>query len=395
MSQQYRIVNNDSPKKQSVIRRRISKKRIALRFFAALFSLVFFISAMGLLYVESILSSIERPDDGEDSDWTSTTVSEPESFIDIPLTDKLIDDTNQKEVSEAMASGLTKSEAIKAVKTKFTTHKANYEKVQSIAVLDDPDIQNILLIGSDSGGLGDATILASINNKTGKIHLTSFMRAMYVNIPNRGWFMLNRAYSWGGAALVAQTLEQNFRVKIDDYIVVNFNSFPAAINAVGGVTINLTQAEAQYFADHLGQTMQVGTQWVDGETALNYARIRKIDSDFKRTERQRNIITALIHQVTNCSLGQLNDLAVTLASMVKTNLSNNDLLSLVAKAGTYASYSISQMMVPNENDTSGGKQSTYYGITYVPYYSNPSMSVEVYLFDYVGNVNTMQSFIRS
>jgi LCP family protein required for cell wall assembly len=131
--------------------------------------------------------------------------------------------------------------------------KQEFEAAQKIDIVQSDGVENILLIGADrrsmqENGRSDSVILVSLNHETGKIHLTSFMRAMYVCIPRSDgnvWGMLNAAYSWGGPNLLIDTIELNFRVRIDRYVIVDFTAFKTAIDMVGGVEVNLSEAEAK------------------------------------------------------------------------------------------------------------------------------------------------------
>ena len=177
------------------------------------------------------------------------------------------------------------------------------------------DVLNILLIGTDvrggtydERGNTDSMILISVNTRDKNIKLTSFMRDMYVFIPNRQWARLNVAYAYGGPQLLFDTLKQNFNVDVDLYVRVNFMYFRKIVNHVGGVDIELTEAEAKYMNDtsekYKTKHVEPGMQHLDGAQALSYARCRKIDSDFNRTKRQRTVILALVKKIKHSSPGE-------------------------------------------------------------------------------------------
>ncbi len=214
-------------------------------------------------------------------------------------------------------------------------------------------------------------IIMSINDRTGTIHLTSLMRAMYVAIPGRDWSMLNHSFAWGGPELLLQTIEDNLRVKIDDFMVIRFDGFTKAIDTVGGVTIDLTAAEARV----LGRS--AGTNRLNGTAALNYARIRKIDTDFERTGRQRKVIEALLTESRSLNPTQLTQLAETLLPLVSTNLSNAQLLSLVTKSMGARNYPVKQLMLPLKEHRE---------MIYV-------RKMEMYRFDFDKTIQTLHDFI--
>lgn len=373
---------------------RSSAKRIIFRIGASFLAVILFVTASGLLYVEGLFNSLDRSEIGG-------TMETPESMLDIPS--DIVIDTSEPEDgtdtgTESGVTSSTSSSTTSAEKKPTAAEKlaAGYKEAQNTAVFTDSNIYNILLIGTDDRGIGDATILVSINKTTGKIHLTSFMRAMYVNIPGHGWFMFNHAYAWGGPSLVMKTIENNFRVKVDDYMVINFDDFAKAVDIVGGIWITLTEKEAAELNTRTyGTTYTAGLQWLNGTAAFEYSRIRSIDSDFVRTERQRKVITALLEKCMVSSIWQLNELATQLLSLVKTSLTNAEILEHITNVVAYARYQIDQKMLPTENDTTGGKPSKYTGIARVPYYNSNKVYVEVYLFDYQKNIKSLHSFIKS
>lgn len=188
------------------------------------------------------------------------------------------------------------------------------------------DIVNIMLVGQDrrEGETGrtrsDAMILCTFNKKTKTITMTSFMRDLYVNIPGHKPYKMNSAYQWGGMPLLRQTMLENFGVKVDVFVEVDFSGFTQVINSVGGVNINLTQAEADLLNVQNGWTLRAGNNLLNGDQALAYSRIRSIGMDFARTERQRNVINALIAVAKDMSLAQLSGLINTILPLVATDI---------------------------------------------------------------------------
>ena len=171
------------------------------------------------------------------------------------------------------------------------------------------DVTNILLIGQDSSDeeertRSDSMIIVSVNKKKGKVALTSLMRDMYVQIPGYSDNRLNAAYAFGGMELLDETIEKNFAIDIDGNIEVNFDGFEAVIDAVGGVDIELNSAEVSHLnKKHSTWHLKVGMNHLDGEKALEYARIRKVgDGDFERTDRQRRVLTAVFDEMKNISI---------------------------------------------------------------------------------------------
>jgi LCP family protein required for cell wall assembly len=239
-------------------------------------------------------------------------------------------------------------------------------KNNSTPLMYDKDVYNILFIGSDTrtaGGSGrsDSMILVSINKKTSKIIATSLLRDIYLQIPgvsegNR----LNAAYAYGGASLLLNTVQQNFKIKVDKYVAVDFFSFMNIIDKVGGVTINISDAEVKvannYVSEinHLkglpqddGKFTSSGKQVMTGKQALGFARIRYVgNGDFGRTDRQRLVMDQVFSKIKTQNMVQLNDLLNTLLPEVTTNLNQGELFSLVLSMPSYSKYSIDSWHVP-------------------------------------------------
>ena len=202
---------------------------------------------------------------------------------------------------------------------------------------DDADIINILLIGQDRRpGEGrqrsDSMILCTVNLKKKTLVMTSFLRDLYVQLPN--WNgksyqnnRLNATYAFGGMGMLNETLKLNFGIQVDRNIEVDFSGFQDIVDLMGGVDINLTGAEARV----VGGGAKAGVNHLNGEQALTYARIRKLDSDFGRTNRQRTVLTALLEKAKRMDLAELNALANKLMPMITTDMSNGDIVQYIAK----------------------------------------------------------------
>jgi LCP family protein required for cell wall assembly len=190
-------------------------------------------------------------------------------------------------------------------------------------------VDNILIIGTDSRdveedrGRSDSMILLSINSETKTIHMTSFLRDVYVYINDEyGYNKLNAAFSYGGPELLMDTIESNYSVRIDDYVIVSFAACAAVIDAVGGVEITLSDDEANALNDILisevnelmgdGRNDDLlesgGTYTLNGKQAMSYSRIRYVgNADFERTSRQREVLSlamkkACVNPVAICSI---------------------------------------------------------------------------------------------
>lgn len=235
------------------------------------------------------------------------------------------------------------------------------EKIHSKNVL------NVLLCGIDtedgtaSGGRADAIILVSVNKKTKEIILSSFFRDSYIymDIPQKDgtvkgrYEKLNAAYNYGGPAALIDTLEKNYKVEIDQYIAVDFASFTKLIDAVGGVTVDVEEREAMFIrrtSSHKSFPYGNNVQ-LSGSQALVYSRIRHLDSDINRTERQRKVIKSLIESAKTATNGQLVNAYKLTAKYIRTGYSQTDVISLIATAVTqgWMEYDMSENTYPSES----------------------------------------------
>lgn len=234
--------------------------------------------------------------------------------------------------------------------------KNNTSSTSSVTLKKDPFVENILLIGVDDkkGGTvsrSDTMILVSIDKKHSQIKMTSFMRDTYVTIPGHGEDKMNAACVYGGPQLVMETIEYNFGIDVDNYVLVDFNAFKDVIDSLGGVTVKVEKREAEYINRTSKQNIDYGDSvTLNGEEALVYVRIRYLDSDFYRTQRQRKVISAILSQVKKSNPLELIDTGKTVLSYVETDMNPIE-LSLLAEGAVafYMRYDIIQARVPFDN----------------------------------------------
>ena len=223
--------------------------------------------------------------------------------------------------------------------------------ISSDELYKDEDQINILLVGVDAreteiGSRSDTMILVTLDNKNGQIKLTSFLRDSYVDVAGRNRYgKLNSAYFRGGIQMLVDTLELNFGVEIPYYAMVDFEIFMTIVDELGGITVDVTEKES-YYTYHSGSVgvpvrIEAGEDiLLNGQQALWYSRIRYLDSDFQRTQRQRKVITAIVEKALTKSVPELLDLAETIIPLVQTNLDSDTIMelgidALVDKAYTY------------------------------------------------------------
>lgn len=248
------------------------------------------------------------------------------------------------------------------------------------SLLNDPMVLNILLFGADKSNDGvsrsDSMIMLSIDNRHKKLKLTSFMRDMWVYIPDYGYSKLNHAYAYGGAKLSIATIEQNFGIKIDRYAIVDFNSFKSIIDILGGIDIELSDEEIDYINWQSWKNNQVDTRnelqvpagivHLNGRQALWYARNRgDIDagfsgSDFDRTDRQRKLLRTLASNMKSATLPQIISIVDQIGPLVTTNLKKTEITTLVANSLTYLQYDMVEYRLPSDGNYSA---ESHYGMS--------------------------------
>lgn len=267
-------------------------------------------------------SSEEAPGDGEE---------DPEQLVDI--------------------SGLEISETLPVIPTEEIEKK--------------DDVVNILLLGTDErtkhlsdAARSDSMILVSINKTDKTVKLVSLERGMGVPVLEgeyEGQYdWLTHMFRYGGADLVCRTVEHCFRVEVDHYVRVNFTTVTTVVDAIGGVRISLTGAEAAYLQT-VHPNLVAGVNTLNGAMALDYARLREIDSDWQRVGRQRTVILAAVDALKNASLKQLNDLLDQTLPLIQTDMTKLEIADLMLYAPNFLKSTFDQMTIP--------KAGTYGGMT--------------------------------
>lgn len=228
---------------------------------------------------------------------------------------------------------------------------------------EDKAVFNILLIGTDDrttkfndNARGDTCILLSINRETNQVHLVSFERAIGVKIPSGEyegqWDWLTHMFWYGGPYLMTRQIRENFKVDVTKYIRVNIRTFMELVDSVGGVDIDMTEAECNninhpegtftagnikgmHVEKEVQQDLVPGINHLNGATAMCYARLRAIDDDWHRVERQRKVILAAVENLKKMSVTELDKLLNNVLPLVQTNLTEGDIASLIPEAATF------------------------------------------------------------
>lgn len=201
------------------------------------------------------------------------------------------------------------------------------------------DYRNIAIFGIDSredtysrGNRSDCIIIASINNKTKEVKLVSVYRDTYVQIEGHGLDKITHAYSFGEAPLAIKTLNTNLDLNVKEFVTVNFDSVKEIVDNIGGISMQITDEEVS----HIPGITKAGTYNLTGEQALAYARIRHATGgDYKRTERMRDVLTAVANKVKTFNISQLNTFVDKTLPRVYTNITANDIFSLLPSVTSY------------------------------------------------------------
>ena len=255
--------------------------------------------------------------------------------------------TEETEVTEA------KVESVNATAAATTA-----ESTEPTTIVTEPpkataeDIINILVVGQSSRAgeesrMADTTMVVSVNTFDGTVTVFSVLRDSYVKLPDYKGHQCGRAkftvcyglgYNWGGPAGAMEMtnicMRDNFGVEVDHNIEIDFESFIRVVDLLGGIEIELTEAEAKYLNDddlYVKYDVEPGLQYLDGMAALSYARMRKAegdnDSDIKRSARQRLVIEKLLDKVRGMSLSDLQSVADTLLPEITTTMTPTDILN--------------------------------------------------------------------
>lgn len=214
--------------------------------------------------------------------------------------------------------------------------------------------RNIALFGVDArdGELGrgtrsDTIIIASINQDTQEIKLISVFRDTFLNLGNDSYNKCNAAYANGGPEQAINMLNTNLDLDITDYVTVGFGGLIDSVDALGGIEMDVTEAEISHLNNYqLSMAEQLGVDYtpiehsgrqvLNGMQATAYCRIRYTKGDdFRRAERQRDVLTAMMEKAKTASVSSLTDMVTAILPQVETSLSVNEILSVLGSVAGY------------------------------------------------------------
>ena len=201
--------------------------------------------------------------------------------------------------------------------------------------------------GNTKNALADVQMICSIDRETGEIKLVSVFRDTYLKIDSEGTYhKINEAYFKGGHEQAVAALEENLDLEIDDYAAFNWKTVAEAINVLGGIDLEITDAEFAYINSFITETVestgiasvhlsQAGMNHLDGVQAVAYSRLRLMDTDFQRTERQRKVVSLALEKAKQADVSTLTSLAGLVISEISTSVGVDDLLPMVRDMNKY------------------------------------------------------------
>lgn len=242
---------------------------------------------------------------------------------------------------------------------------------------EEADVINIALFGTDKSGTdntaSDSIMILTINHIKGELKLSSIMRDVTLEVPGRGEENINDVIMIGGPELSIKTLNTNFNLQIDKFVQVNLGNLPIIIDKLGGVEIDVTSEEVQFINSYISgldnmngtttsKITSSGLQNLNGTQASAYCRIRYTEGrDFKRTERQRDVLSALFEKFKDISITEVPGLITEILPLVQTNLTNSEIISISTKALGVQNKTIQQARFPEDEDIiTSGFEDNYY-----------------------------------
>lgn len=348
------IVQTAEVKPEKKKGKKTKKQKATITVIVILLVLIICAGAFAILYANNLLDKITN--NSEEEPYEMVTYYDGMDFLqeDFPTIDEL------------------SASEIYSYKEYLKQWYQNGDPVSSTHVL------NILLIGEDTRdeeisdtSRADSAIIASVNIDTGEIHLTSILRDLYVyyEVDGEGRYgKINESASMGGMKCYINTIERYYKIAINNYAVVNFASFPKIIDALGGVSIKITSAEINEINNHpkryggvtITQTFDgtEGTMTLNGEQALAYCRIRKIDSDGARANRQKTVLNTLFKKMKSSGTVDIVKTVNQLSEYVYTGYDKKELISLgnTALKDGWLNFEVKSSNIPSTENCKGGQR---------------------------------------
>lgn len=323
--------------------------------------LILVVGVVAVLYVHSMLGLVQHP-------------QEESRNPDQELIDRL--SGNMEDEADPAPTVETTSEP--TVETTVETAPPDYSKTGKII--------NIMVVGQDSRSgeeskLSDTMLLMTLNRETNTLTMTSFLRDMYIKLPDMwghtcGKNRINTAYAlgyaWkgelGGMQMLDQLILEQFGTTVDYNVEIDFEGFISLVNTIGNITLEMDEDEANYMNNlnpSIG-TFTVGENQLNGDGALAFARMRHAtdaDSDMNRTGRQRRVIDAIINRCRSMSIPELHNLLTQVLPLVLTDMPNDVILTYATEIlPSIAGIKLESMQIPADG-TYHGEMKEIYGVS--------------------------------
>lgn len=227
---------------------------------------------------------------------------------------------------------------------------------------DTKDVSNVLLIGTDNCTLADSIMILTVDRKNNDVKLSSIMRDSWVDIPGYGNSKINASFSRGGASLLLRTINDNYKLAINKYIRVDFSKLSKIVDKLGGIDINITKEESDIMSAYIKDINKInktnvdvvsgsGLKHLSGTKVTAYCRIRYTEGDdFKRTERQREVLKIICDKISNLNLSDKLSLLSDTLSYVETNLEYTDVVNMSANLLFMPNINVKENRFPNDGD---------------------------------------------
>lgn len=253
----------------------------------------------------------------------------------------------------------SKLSKIKTTKIELPDEEIGIQKQENEEVKNKKDVTSILLLGLDrEEHATDVNMVLTLDDDNKEIRLLSILRDSYIYYGEDKTNKLNYAINYGGVTNSIKTVNENYGTEIRDYMLIDFDGVMNLVDVMGGVNVNLTSEEIPYISPN--KNLKSGNNVLSGKQALSYSRIRRIGTDFQRTQRQRNVINAMYSKVKSLSLGEMNKLLDVALNNVETSLSYGEILSLGQKIISYGGKEIKQGRVPIDGTWHDDYKELYY-----------------------------------
>ena len=277
----------------------------------------------------------------------------------------------------------------------------NGQPKDDLAIDDNPSLRkedyvtNYLIFGIEKIGGGkntDTIMVATINTKNSTIKVTSLLRDSYVDIPGYKANKLNSAYSKGGAKLLIETIQNNYKIKIDGYASVDFESFEKIVDLLGGVTIDLGKKEAaylnktNYISKKKNRNVKEGINRLNGNQLMGYVRVRKVatlggvNNDYGRVVRQQRALKAMFESYIKSNIFKLPGITKEALGYITTNVSEDQISKAMANVVENRITTLDTIRIPVDGAFDAPKK--YNGIGYPIVINWDVNRVELYKFIY-------------